>query len=803
MRKFKKPMMAVILLILGGLIFAQPASVCGDINRDGTANIVDAMLIAQHYVGMSIELDVQAADVNSDGAVNIVDSLNIAQFYVKLVASLNCSSNAGLLTGITKEESDYLEKVESKSSELLNISASEFLDQYRPDKSFTGVLDPHEASYYDEMVQTFNLTESQTALIRDNGFVLIPQEQYGGGFGLIYREVFRNDLPVYVSADSILEPLFRSYDSLLSMLESKKLVPQLSDILTNTLDLAVETGEVSGLSDNMSQAIADVQFYLGLALALLQDSIPGQVPAELVTKIDYYMQSIVSETMQDIDFLGKSRMVDFSQFKPRGHYTCSSSSLTNCPLTRFFKAMMWLGRADCAFYLDETRQLRAFFLLYDFLAKSNSIDNINDFNSDISFFVGNIDGFSLENMMTFWSVEKENLSISDVINNDAKAGEAQALLENQNYGNQYILSQAMWKSPEAERPDLPKIAQLSGQRFILDSFLLGQTVEGYVAARNKPLLEEVAFCLGNNAALNVIRDDIFTYNITKLPTYKPLYARLGAARSLFDYYPHWDNNLYTLWLNSLRQLSNPLPDTVPAAMRTLQWQEKQMNTQLASWAQLRHNTILYAKQSYSIGVTCFYPDGYVDPYPEFYRTIGALMKRMGERLNPSISYLTSFFNTWQDVTKNLADIAETELQGLPLTTSQLNFLNNMLVLNPSNVCGAPEYKGWYANIFYSGWSEAINAKPVIADVHTIPSSIYSPSNMVLHGATGRPMLMILHAYKENESCGSLYAGPVFSFYQQDVTPIARMSNEEWMDILKKSNPQPPMWLQKYMGFRGL
>ena len=50
------------------------------------------------------------------------------------------------------------------------------------------------------------------------------------------------------------------------------------------------------------------------------------------------------------------------------------------------------------------------------------------------------------------------------------------------------------------------------------------------------------------------------------------------------------------------------------------WQEK-MNTQLASWAELRHDNLLYAKQSYTGGTVCSYPYSYVEPFPEFYQSL--------------------------------------------------------------------------------------------------------------------------------------------------------------------------------------
>ena len=56
----------------------------GDANGDGTVNYLDAMLIAQYYVGDigDEDLDLSAADVNGDGVVNYLDAMMVAQYYV-------------------------------------------------------------------------------------------------------------------------------------------------------------------------------------------------------------------------------------------------------------------------------------------------------------------------------------------------------------------------------------------------------------------------------------------------------------------------------------------------------------------------------------------------------------------------------------------------------------------------------------------------------------------------------------------------------------------------------------------------
>ncbi len=56
----------------------------GDANGDGVVNYLDAMLIAQYYVGdIGVEdLNLEAADVNGDGVVNYLDAMMVAQYYV-------------------------------------------------------------------------------------------------------------------------------------------------------------------------------------------------------------------------------------------------------------------------------------------------------------------------------------------------------------------------------------------------------------------------------------------------------------------------------------------------------------------------------------------------------------------------------------------------------------------------------------------------------------------------------------------------------------------------------------------------
>lgn len=63
----------------------------GDVNGSGTVDIVDALLIAQYYVGLNpASFNPAVADVNCSSSIDIVDALLVAQYYVGLVSTFPC-----------------------------------------------------------------------------------------------------------------------------------------------------------------------------------------------------------------------------------------------------------------------------------------------------------------------------------------------------------------------------------------------------------------------------------------------------------------------------------------------------------------------------------------------------------------------------------------------------------------------------------------------------------------------------------------------------------------------------------------
>jgi hypothetical protein len=308
-----------------------------------------------------------------------------------------------------------------------------------------------------------------------------------------------------------------------------------------------------------------------------------------------------------------------------------------------------------------------------------------------------------------------------------------------------------------------------------------------------PATLDMAFAaLGNDAATPLLAAELGRYDYA---------SELGAMRTLADAHgaDHWGSNLYNLWLSALRALSPPreLKGTgmeIPSVARTEGWSRRILNTQLASWAELRHDTLLYTKQSYTSTPACEYPDAYVEPYPAFWERLAAFGKTglqlvSGLGLDAAMydtKQMTGYFTKVEEVATLLGDMAVRQGTGQPFTAAQLAFVNQAVSLVPYG-CVQQTAAGWYAELFFDP-SESINFDPTIADVHTQPADEGgNPVGRVLHVGTGRPRLMVITV----DTCADVraYVGLASAYYEKITKDWKRLTDPEW--AMELDGPPPP------------
>ncbi len=240
----------------------------------------------------------------------------------------------------------------------------------------------------------------------------------------------------------------------------------------------------------------------------------------------------------------------------------------------------------------------------------------------------------------------------------------------------------------------------------------------------------------------------------------------------------------------------------PDFMKTTAWQDEKLNTALGSWAQLRHDTILYAKQTYGIGISCSYPEAFVEPNPTFYSRLQLLaqetlnaVKTLGIYANRVV---LSSLETIANYSGTFEDISQRELAKQPLTTDETQFLQSSCMI----MCGG--FIGWYPNLLNSIAREAdyqmILDAPVIADVATFPPGDLQYPPQILHVGTGYVYDLVALFPLPN---GTLVTavGPVFSYYEFPLTGTTRLDDNQWRDMLNNYNRTSylPQWSQDIYG----
>jgi hypothetical protein len=662
---------------------------------------------------------------------------------------------------------------------------------------------PREAQYFDLVDGAMSLSEAEMDKLAHNGFVVTDRLAWQR-FVEAYAWIYWQDLPVLVTTDSILHAIHQSYDHLLMSLESSILTPRLQQFLRDA-QAQVKADRQANAARELDALYADVATYLAVADALLNGE---EGESEAVKQ--YVARANSADAVAEIDLFGGKRLIDFTLFKPRGHYTEVEA------LQCYFRAMTWLAQADFRFVefdpLTGTptlnlEQIAAAAILRDALAASGARETWAQINGLVEALVGPSDNMTLPDLDRFLA-DARLASPAAIL--QANAGAVLTLLTENDYGQQRITGQLLYRHAANASPapiSRPVSLMLLGQRFAIDSYVMSNLVydrlivDGRPVERALPAPLDVAAALGNDRAVTHLAGELETYGYE---------GHLAALRQQVDGLPSsfWNAPLYNQWLHMLRTLNAPTTaSSFPEAMRTAAWADKMLHTQLASWAQLRHDNILYAKQSVTAMIVCAYPSGYVEPYPEFYAALyelaqadrstlaqldlGGLDSSSAETRDRAMAY----FEKIMPVAGRLQAMAEKELRLEAFSAEEEAFLKGIVIrqLEENQGCGGPrfteQWNGWYVDLFY-GLDES---PALIADVHTNPnddpsSPLYPPR--VLHVATG-PAVPIFLIVATDEG-PTLYVGPAFTYFEviKEGSPPVRLTDEEWQERLR-AGPYPP------------
>ncbi len=660
--------------------------------------------------------------------------------------------------------------------------------------------------YADSIIQKYGLTPGEQELLRENGFV-VTERLSAKNFMSAYEDIWHKDLPVMVSTDAILHAVHMSYDRILMDSESGHLGAKLYEMLQNLQRGQEHLEAMYGGNPAMRPMLVDVDVFVSIAMTLYTN--PADAPGKPLPARYPESADIVSELYDLINaeqpaqyplFSSTPRIVDFSQFTVRGHYTIDKW------LGMYFRTMMWIGRTELmltkpvqqgvAEQKDEDirRQIVDAYLLLEALRAGGGDEPLREMDRFLGLLIGESDNVRIGHLDELAS--DLGVQSADRFLDPTLAEAFQSLLVSKSFADQRINSQILYSdpmSPDQLKP--PSAFLLLGQRFIIDSYVFGNVVydrilfQGQKVRRMLPSSMDVLFALGNDAAAQFLQNEFSRY---------PYASQLASLRYLIDSYDteFWNSSLYNAWLHSIRALN--IPDDIgnlPAFMQTAAWWQKKMNTQLASWAQLRHDNLLYTKQSYTGGVGCSYPEVYVEPFPEFYGRLKAFAIQAETAFTgiDGTEAIRRYFSHMALTMDTLRTIAEKELAGAQLEQYEIDFGKSLLYQH--RLCGL-EFDGWFYRLFYG--ERAYYQDYVTADVHTAPTDAAgNPVGWVFHAGTGNINLGVVVANIPGTGDVAFMA-PMLSYHEHISTNFKRLTDEEWEQMLLADAFPRPLWTNNYL-----
>ncbi|HXY81787.1 MAG TPA: DUF3160 domain-containing protein [Gaiellaceae bacterium] len=597
-----------------------------------------------------------------------------------------------------------------------------------------------------------------------NGFVVVPADirlfQYA------YEGNIYAGWPVFVTTDVAYHEWHQLYDKTLRDLEQDVLLPKLEKLVSGSIEAAhAQSLELAGTP--LAGAASRVEQLFDVAAAELRQPVElGPLAQKEKALIDAHAANVASP------LLGVK--VDYSLFTPRGHYTRTPA------LTHFFLGMSVLGQlpfclpgtVDC----PGTEPVQIGMLAARTLVAHPELVSLwQAIYEPTAFLVGRSDDYTpLELAAAAKTVDPTWLKDPAPLAKDA----------------QKVVAALVASRPVKINPDKAAVRYL-GTRFVIDSYVLDQLVYPNVGTASKPRL------LPSALDLAAVLGSDFAYQLEKkagasgYANYDSQLAKLKqavTARPAAD----WGGTVYDAWLYALQPLFVQHGKQFPDFMRTPLWTAKDLQTGLGSYAQLKHDTVLFAKQFVAEGGGETPPArlNWVEPDPVAFGRLAAaasllrsglaerklLTPRAGALIRDEIN-LFAFFER----------IAKEELAAKPIAKADNDRLTYL---------GGELEALWFrtSDLPVQGPATADQTDAIVADLGSSPKGVLE----VATGRTDRIYVLV----PDGKGGFEVALGGVYSYYEFTSPPGVRLDDTAWRAELDKGTaPKRPAWEGTFLAGR--
>lgn len=672
---------------------------------------------------------------------------------------------------LTPEEKAFVDRIDARMTELRQ---HQFIQR-----------DSYYLGNTNNIVNLFQFKDIDKEILeklQQNNFVITK----GNNLQLFhaYEENDYRQVPNFITTDLYLQAFHMYFSYILKSLEKQHIIPTL-EMLCHSFNAAciklAEQTEDESLKDMAEHAAT---FYAIPYYLLTNKTLT--VPSKYETEYQEEIEHINKQEDNFSDFLSyKDAYFPYSLFKPRGHYTREPQ------LQAYFKAMMWLQTA--CFCREQQEQLKRSIFQAAVLCTYKSIDQTpliklyQHIYTPLTFLMGEADNLSIFDIARI--LEKNNaIHIEDALT----AGQIEKV-------NQALIELAKHKNnikPQIEITCRDKI-NFMPQRYLSDNEVTQKLVDvNPNSQRAYPKGLDVFATFGTGTAESLLID------FYKEPNNWSEYSKeLQQLKDKFKTSKSTQLSVYELWMKSLLTMQQTDKNN-PGFMQTPEWGYKNLNTALASWAELKHDAILYGEQPMAAECGGAGPPdpivvGYVEPNLPFWRKMENILQatrlilQQNDCMTDDLKGKTDQLN---DYVTFLIQVTEKELRGEKLTEPEyrtLEYMGSSIEYFTLSVVDPDLHLDDWSLV--QGPDKSI---AIVADIYT-RNIRGCNKNGILHVATGNAN----NIYVVVEIEGNLYLtrGATFSYYEF-VQPLGtRLTDEEWQKMLEeKKAPAVPEWMKSIL-----
>ena len=676
----------------------------------------------------------------------------------------------------TETQSDKVEKETKteKTKKSLDLNTVErkmlTIDYDKSALSYTPSVAPYSVdadlgNVYDH--ERLYLNEEAVEKLVANNFVVV--EGSSAEFFDIYEFNRYAQYGSFVTTDSMMHTYHLYFAMLQENTEKKFLADSIKKMSVGMFNASVVQYETLKGSEWEEAARLNV-IYFGVANRLLGTDgvvLPQEASEEVVDEVcninaadGIYISSITGD------------YEDYSQYKPRGYYEGDAQ------LESYFRTMMWYGRTNYA--QNSELMNRCALLMTLAMNDENNKESLNEWEAVYevtSFFVGQSDDLLYYDYLPVIDAAYDSDISYDNIKGNDKAFK------------DYTEGIKQLRSPEinsvvfedddgaTDKTERAKGFRFMGQRFTLDAAVFTQLCYSQVkeasdgSKRMLPDGLDVPAAMGSDLALDLLKD----MGNDKYPNY--LENMDKVREKVKDSHDYWTSSLYSGWLYTLNPLLTVKGDGYPSFMTNKEWQKKSLESYLGSYTELKHDTVLYAKQMMAEmggGDDTVYDDrGYVEPEPVLYDRLYTLSRTTSEGLE-NLGVISSEdkegLYRLAELSKSLRDISVKELQNEKLTDDEYELIRG------------------YGGTLEHFWLETIKSKygkdyasaeeypmALITDVATDPNG-----SCLQLGIGGASTIYVIYPIDGELHVGR---GGVFNYYQFEQPISDRLTDSKWREMI--------------------